>query len=124
MSLSTITSTRSQPSRSQTAAMSSCCRVTPRPSRVSSLLIRAYPKAFTMETTVTHGFDKADTGLLGPGVLAPGRILDAIVDERLESSIEIRAADLVGDEQGLARGVSGGIGEPGLEVADGPAEVP
>ena len=55
---------------------------------------------------------EAGAGLLGPGVLAALGVLHPIVGQRLEAAVEVGAADLVGDEQRLADGVGGGVGEP------------
>ncbi len=60
---------------------------------------------------------EAHPGLLGPGVLAALHVLDAVVDEVAQPAVEVGAADLVGDQQRLAGGVGGRVGEAVLEHA-------
>ena len=66
---------------------------------------------------------EADAGLLGRGVLAALDVGDPVLDQRRQAPVEVGAADLVGDEQRLAGGVGGGVGQAGLQHASVPVEV-
>ena len=66
---------------------------------------------------------EADAGLLGAGVLAAFGLLAPVLGERLEAQGEVGAADLVGDEQRLARDVGGGVGEAAPQHVERAAEV-
>ena len=64
-----------------------------------------------------------DAGLLGLSVLPALQVLDAILDEGGEAAVDVGPADLVGDEERLARGVGRRIGEARLEHLGGAGEV-
>ena len=66
---------------------------------------------------------EAGAGLAGLGVLAALQVGDPVLDQGGEPALEVGAADLVGDEQRLAGGVGGGVGQAGLEHGDGAGEV-
>ena len=61
--------------------------------------------------------------MLGQGVLAPLQVLDAVLGERGQPPVEVRAANLVGDQQGFAGGVRGGVPQTRLQDGHGAIEV-
>ena len=66
---------------------------------------------------------EAGAGLLGRGVLAALRSWTRSSARAVEAPVEVAAAELVGDEQRLADGVGGGVGEPVLQHAERAVEV-
>ena len=66
---------------------------------------------------------EAHPGLSGPGVLAVAGVLPSILGQVREAAVDIGAAELVGDEEGLARGVARGVGELGPQGGEAPFEV-
>ena len=90
------------------------------PGRCRPTCRRAPCRAGTIEHEAAG---EADAGLLGPRVLAALGVLDAVLGERGEAAVEVGAAELVGDEQRLAGGVGGRVGEPVLEHGEGAVEV-
>ena len=66
---------------------------------------------------------KRTPACLARASLRPCDVLDPVLDEGLEPPVEVGAAELVGDEQRLAGGVRGRVGQSGLQHDDGAGEV-
>ena len=66
---------------------------------------------------------EADAGLSGPCVLAVAGVLPAVLGEVREPPVDVGAAELVGDQQRLAGGVAGGVGELRAQGGEAAPEV-